>query len=30
VQIASWRPGAPLLAVAVVRPAQHPTALIVG
>jgi len=30
VQVAAWRPGAARLAVAVIRPAGHPTALIVG
>jgi len=30
VQVAAWRPGAARLAVAVVRPQGHPTALIVG
>ncbi len=30
VQVASWRPGARRLAVAVVRPAQHPDDLVVG
>jgi hypothetical protein len=30
VQVASWRPGAARLAVAVIRPGQNPTLLIVG